>query len=131
MREKRFFQKVERYFSPEETTSSNQRVLGENALKDIPRKQILENKKEERSALEAGIINLHDLKVAPLSKNWARAEISTTPSKIKTRREKKLSYSGNSKQCSPTRAAKPSVTVDVVKKMSVEAEKVSNDKQVS
>lgn len=60
-RERSFIPKVERYFSLVETTFAIQGILGENELKNTPRKKVLRTKGDGSSAQEAQITDLGDL----------------------------------------------------------------------
>lgn len=86
MRERGPLLKVERHFSPVESSSSDKVVLDGNALKGTTRKRIWQNKEDRSSAQEVKIINLVDLEGASTPKKRARTERLITHSKLPRRK---------------------------------------------
>lgn len=69
---KRLFLNIMRLFSFFKTYFYNQGVLGENYMKDSPRKKSVRLKRESGSAQKIKIINLDDLDLASLVEKGAR-----------------------------------------------------------
>lgn len=86
--ENHLLMEVQRYFSPEESASSKQAVLGDNDRKETPRKISLPSKQNRSSGGELEFIRLHDMEVASPLKNRIKKERSTEPRK-KSRGEAK------------------------------------------
>lgn len=62
---------VEQHFRQAKNFSSNRGVLGENVLKETPRKRSMLNKRDKDFQEEVGTIDFDDLKVAFLAKKKA------------------------------------------------------------
>lgn len=114
--------------SPVDTSSSKQGVLGENVLKDTPRKRGLRYKADQSSDQEVKIINLGGLEVASVVRKRSRMERSIMLTKIVIRSGKKSSDNCCLQQRMETSPAKPPATAHVVKKKTEEARKVLKDK---
>lgn len=95
MREKRLLLNVELYFSPVETASSKQGVLGKNTQKNNLRKTIILNKREASSVREIRIMNLVSLDIASCLEKRAKMKRSTTLSMIITRMARKSERSNS------------------------------------
>lgn len=127
MREGCLFLKIERHFSPAEIYSSNQGVVGENALRDTPRKRRLHNTTDSRFVQDLKIIKLNDLEVAFLPKKRFRTERATTHTKILTRSAKEASSGSLLQQRSKTSATGTPANADVITKRTNEAKKTPKD----
>lgn len=89
MCERRLLLKIERHFSPGKNSSFNKGALGENALKESPRRRSLRNKIDKTFVQVVEVLNLCDLKVAsPLYKRTRRERL-IRHIKIITRNAKK------------------------------------------
>lgn len=73
MWEKRLLLRLERHFSPVETSSSNKGVLARKALNETPQRESLRNETDRSSVQEVEIINLHGLEIASSPETRARA----------------------------------------------------------
>lgn len=116
MRVKRLFIKVERHFSPGENSTYNQRVRGENALKDTPQRKSLRIKKCRSLPQEVKIINPENFIVASLVKERARMERFAMLSKTMTGSLRETSDGRHLQHGSETSASKQPAMVYIEKK---------------
>lgn len=89
---------VEQYFSPMETFSFRQGVLGANALKHTLRKKSVRNKRDRSLSQEVKIIALDDLEVTFLPKEgpgWSDLQLPVI-AKQEARRSRRMAAHCNS-----------------------------------
>lgn len=108
---------VQHHFNTAEKSSSYRGILGESVMKDNPRKRSFPNRRNRSFAQEVEIINLNDLRVAPMPRNRARTERSSTPRKIVVRSTMTYSHGSLSQQHSKTNTAEPPATAGFIKTM--------------
>lgn len=131
MRKTKFLLKVKCHFVSAEKSSFNQVVLGENALKNNPQRRPLRNRRYRGSGKVVEIINLDDLVLLSLRKKRARTKRATTPRNIISRGAMTTSAGNHWHQRSKKSTARPPVTMDIVKKMTVEAKHPREDQPQS
>lgn len=104
MREKRLLLSAERYLSPVENASSNNRVMGGNEFKDIPQNRSPRNIRGRSVANEVEVMNRDSVEVVCPPKKRARKEISTIVTRQKQEvRESPLMSAINDSAAIPAR----------------------------